>query len=268
MHCTSVVVYFRHQFRNMDRKQEILEAYQRAARKYQSTIGIAKFEQETGIKESEWENYWHRFAELQKEAGYTPNTFGTKGFADEEIFEKFIALTKEIGEIPVTGHLKVKHTHDTTFPSVAVFQRKFSSLGGIRNFIVEVMKYAKEKHYSDIIELCEARLEKDNKAELGEDTHEIDTMGSDIGGYVYLGKRKNHYKVGVTNNLPRRRVQMETLQPDSFEYLHVYKTHDPYKVEAYWKEKFKPKLVKQTTEWFKLNSSDVKAFANWIQRIF
>lgn len=244
-------------------KEEILEAIKKTTRKNGGiSLGINRFEDETGIKENEWDRYWPRFSDAQKEAGVKPNTFGITSFTDKEIFEQFILLTRELGRIPITGELKVRHTYDASFPSIAVFQRLFGRLGGIQNCLSELLKYAENKNYKDVVKLCQSRLEKVKKIEV-----EDGDVGNEPFEYVYLGKRGYHYKVGVTKDLPRRKTQLETLQPEDFEYLHVIKTDDPYKIEAYWKDRFNPKLIKNTKEWFKLNSADVKAFKRW-KRIF
>lgn len=245
----------------MQTKGEILEAIRRTTKKNDGVpLGIARFEDETGIKETEWERYWPRFADAQKEAGVTPNSFGITGFSDELIFEKFILLTRDYGRIPVTGELKVKHTYDASFPSIAVFQRFFRRLGGIQRFISELLKYAENKQYKDIVKLCESRLEKENTNE--SEDYELDNQTF---GYVYLGKRGKHYRIGRTKDIDQRRNDHNINQPEYFEYIHVIKTDDPINIEDYWHRRFESKKI--TGEWFKLNSSDIKAFKRW-KRIF
>lgn len=243
-------------------KEEILEAIRKATKGNGGTpLGISRFKNETGITDSEWQKHWARFNDLKREAGVKVTPFPLSGFSDEHVFEQFILLTRELEKIPVTGELIVKHVHDQNFPSVAVFQRLFSRLGGIHKFVIELLQYAENKSYKDIIKLCKSQLKKKKITKSEDDT--VETVETVDFAYVYLGKRGYHYKVGVAKDLPRRKIQLEILQPEDFEYLHVIKTDDPYKIEAYWKARFSPKLIKGTKEWFKLNSSDIKAFKRW-----
>lgn len=242
-------------------KEEILEAIHRTTKKNGgAALGIARFEAETGIRETEWERYWPRFTDAQKEAGVTPNSFGIPGFPDEVIFEKFILLVREKGRIPVTGELKVKHTYDVTFPSVAVFQRFFRRFGGIQNFISELLKYAENNQYKDIVKLCGSRLESENTVESADDVLENQAFG-----YVYLGKRGKHYRIGRAKDIDQRRNDHNLNQPEYFEYIHVIKTDDPVNIEDYWHKRFASKIL--TGEWFYLTFPDVRAFKRW-KRIF
>lgn len=93
----------------MRTKEEILEEIRRTARENgDKPLGIARFKEETGITDSEWQRYWPRFSVAQIEAGYEKNSFGNPSYSKEYIFEKFILLSRELGKIAVNGEWKVK----------------------------------------------------------------------------------------------------------------------------------------------------------------
>lgn len=243
-------------------KEDILKEIRRTTKENGGTpLGISRFRDDTGISDTEWQRYWPRFNDAKREAGVKVTPFITPAFSDERVFEQFILLTRELERIPVTGELIVKHTQDSNFSSVAVFQRLFSRLGGKHRFLTELLKYAENKSYKDIVKLCRSYLEKVKIVEIEEE----DTLKNESFGYVYLGKRGKHYRIGRAKDIDQRRNDHNLNQPEYFEYIHVIKTDDPVNIEDYWHKRFASKML--TGEWFKLNSSDVKAFKRW-KRIF
>jgi hypothetical protein len=57
-------------------REEILAEMKRTAEENDGRpLGNAKFEQATGIGEYEWQRYWPRLSDLQREAGFEPNQF-------------------------------------------------------------------------------------------------------------------------------------------------------------------------------------------------
>lgn len=238
-------------------KEDILEEIRRTTKENGDIpLGIARLEDETGIKETDWERYWPRFSDAQKEAGVEPNTFLKSAFSDEHIYEKFILFSRELGKIPVNGELHVKHNNDSSFPSMAVFSRLFNRLGGKQKFLSDLLRYAESKNYKDIIKLCVSVLETESTTQLEDDTSKKETIG-----FVYLAKSNRDYKIGHTFNIDRRRDDITLLLPEKFEIIHVIKTEDPRGIEDYWHKRFESK--RKRGEWFNLNSSDVKAFKRW-----
>jgi hypothetical protein len=63
-------------------------------------LGIAKFQDQTGITKTDWGKYWARFGDAQREAGFEANTLNT-AFDDDYLFEKYIAFARELGRVPV-----------------------------------------------------------------------------------------------------------------------------------------------------------------------
>lgn len=240
-------------------KQDILKEIIRAAKENNGIpLGIDRFEDETGITSTEWERYWPRFSEAQREAGFEGNLFANAAFSDEYVFEKFVLLSRELKKIPVRGELHVKHNNDPKFPAISVFSRLFNRMGGKDKFLHRLLKYSESKGYKDIVILCNAVLtESDSIAE--KNTHlDEDTMNI---GVVYLAKSGKDYKIGHTFDIDRRRDDITLLLPNKFEIIHKIKTDDPRGIEDYWHKRFQAKWKRG--EWFKLNSSDVKAFKRW-----
>lgn len=242
-------------------KQDILSEIRRTAKENGGIpLGIARFEDETGITDTEWQRYWPRFSDAQREAGVKANTFLVPAFSEEYIFEKYILLTRELGKIAVKGELYVKRNTDSTFPSTTVFERFFRRLGGKQNFLGKLLKYSESKGYKDIIQLCNVAFENEKEVDLEDDVLEEMTFG-----FVYLGKSGRDYKIGKTLSIDRRRDDITLLLPEKFEIIHKIKTDDPEGIETYWHNRFKSKWKRG--EWYNLNSSDVRAFKRW-KRIY
>lgn len=237
------------------RKEEILTKLKKYAKENDNTTpGETVFIEYADITIYDRMKYWSNYGELVREAGLTPNKFDKTKYKYEQLCKLFIKVMRNKNKWPTRGDLDVLHHRDSNFPNSATFYKK---LGLSADLAKTIIKFVEDKDgYDDVVSICKSAIEKFGDKE--------DLSGEDF-GYVYLGKRGALYKVGETVDLPRRKVQMETLQPDDFEYLHVIKTDDRKNVEGYWLNRFKKKIVK--SEWFKLNSSDIKAFKRW-KKIF
>lgn len=199
-------------------KEEILKEIRRTTKENGGVpLGISRFRDETGISDTEWQRHWPRFNDAKREAGVKVTLFPNPPISDEHIFEQFVLLARELKRIPVTGELIVKHNSDFSFPSIAVFQRLFSRLGGIQNFISELLKYAENKNHKDIVKLCKIRLEKVNIVEIEEE----DTLKNESFGYVYLGKRGKHYRIGRAKDIDQRRNDHNLNQPEYFKQMNL-----------------------------------------------
>lgn len=234
----------------MSTKEDILQEIRRTAKENGDVpLGRDRFIKETGITEWEFNKYWPRFSDAQKEAGFKPNILN-KAFEEKHLFEKYISVTREIGKIPARGDLRFKRRNDPSFPTEGTFKR----FGGKIQFVRKLLEYAKNKNYMDVVELCNVELEKVNSNE--SDDSKLDSTGS-----VYLSKSGRYYKIGRTNSMGRRHHEITILLPESFTLVHEIKTDDPSGIEAYWHKRFNEK--RKMGEWFDLNSSDVKSFKRW-----
>lgn len=233
-------------------KEELLNEIRKISRENNGIPpGRDRFKKETGVTDWELNKYWPRFGDAQREAGFEPNTLNT-GFTDEFLIEKYTALIKELGKIPVMGDLRVKHHNDKGFPDGKVFYR-FGTKSQLMNKILE---HAEKEGYQDIVILCSSEIEKLNQGNSSETSH--DTIET---GFVYLARSGRFYKIGRTNSVGRRHHEITILLPENLTIIHEVKTDDPSGVENYWHRRFEQK--RKQGEWFDLNSSDVKAFKRW-----
>lgn len=234
-------------------KQDILNAIQKTAKANGGKpLGMARFEQETGIKPHDWEKHWARFGDAQKEAGFTANTLQI-GYTDEFMIEKVIGLMRKLGKFPTFRELNVEKSNDPEFPSNSAFAR----LGSKEQLATKVVEYCKNKDgYDDVIQLCENVTENSSKNESSDDSD----VGLNIGA-VYLFKHGKYYKIGKTNDTVRRGNELKIQLPENLDLIHEIKTDDPSGIEAYWHKRFEAKRM--NGEWFDLNSADLKAFKRW-----
>jgi hypothetical protein len=234
-------------------KQDIINAIQKTAKENGGKpLGMARFEQETGIKPHDWEKHWARFGDAQKEAGFTANTLQV-GYTDDFMIEKVIGLMRKLRKFPTSRELNVEKNNDPEFPSNSAFAR----LGSKEQFATKIVEYCKNKDgYDDIIALCENVIGNSGKNEGSDD--------SDVGinvGAVYLFKHGKYYKIGKTNDTVRRGNELKIQLPENLDLIHEIKTDDPSGIEAYWHRRFEAKRM--NGEWFDLNSGDIKAFKRW-----
>ena len=234
-------------------RQDILNAIKKTAKENDGKpLGSARFEQETGIKSHDWEKYWARFGDAQKEAGFTANTLQI-GYTDEFMIEKVVGLMRKLGKFPTFREIKVEKSNDPEFPSNSAFGR----LGSKEQLATKIIEYCKDKNgYDDVVRLCESIIENSSKNESSDDS---DT-GLNVGA-VYLFKHGKYYKIGKTNDTVRRGNELKIQLPENLDLIHEIKTDDPSGIEAYWHRRFEAKRM--NGEWFDLNSADIKAFKRW-----
>lgn len=233
-------------------KDDILNEIRRTAKENGGIpLGNQRFNDKTGIAEWDWRKYWARFGDAQREAGFSANKLNA-AFEESFLFEKFIALTRELNKLPVRGDLIVKRNNDNDFPTHNTFAR----IGAKQKFLEKLLKYSESKSYKDIVNLCRAALQKESPIESEDEGFRKDQLGS-----VYLAKSGRYYKIGRTNSMGRRHHEISILLPENFELIHEIKTDDPSGIEAYWHKRFESKH--KQGEWFDLNASDVRAFRSW-----
>ncbi|HOI97024.1 MAG TPA: GIY-YIG nuclease family protein [Candidatus Pacearchaeota archaeon] len=233
-------------------KQEIINSIQQAAKINNGIpLGKGRFEKETGIKEHEWNKYWARLSDAQKEAGFIPNQ-KQGAYTEEFLIKKLIILMRKLSKFPTYREINVeKNINDSKFPDKVTFGR----LGSKKQLAEKVMDYCVEKTgYDDIVKLCQPIVggldnEKNN-----------DNTSINI-GEVYLFKSGRFYKIGKTNDTVRRGSEIRIQLPERMDLIHSIKTDDPTGIETYWHKRFEAKRM--NGEWFDLNSSDIKVFKRW-----
>ncbi len=214
-------------------------------------LGRQRFLRETGIKESDWSGkYWPRWNDALSEAGFGPNQF-QQPYDDELLLEKFAALARELGRVPVVAEWQLKARSDRTFPNSKVLER----FGSKQQLIARALQYVNQhESYADVVPLLSPAVRSD--VTVGEDSAE-----KLVTGFVYLMKSGRHYKIGRTNSIGRREWELGIKLPVPPKTIHRIESDDPVGVEAYWHRRFSEK--RGEGEWFNLSPEDIKAFKRW-----
>jgi hypothetical protein len=179
-------------------------------------IGRERFEQETGIRYTEWwGRHWSRWGYAVQEAGFAPNKL-RDAYDDDELIEKLIGLIRESRRFPSTGDLRLKKRTDASFPNDKVFAAHFGPTAQLRTAISNYCHDHSE--YSDVPELCRPVSKGD--------TASADVKpATEIVGFVYLMKHGRHYKIGKTNAIGRREYELAIQLPEKLHTIHVIKTY-------------------------------------------
>jgi hypothetical protein len=168
-------------------------------------------------------------------------------------FGKFVALTRELGHIPIKGELIRKSKIDPSFPSEKVFWK----FGGKNQLLTAVAQYCRtHQGLDDVLALCEQNI-----IQPGQETRPIKTNSKIQTGFVYLMQSGRHHKIGRTNCMGRREWELGIKIPVPPKTVHYIETDDPAGIEAYWHKRFAEK--RGEGEWFELSSEDVAAFKRW-----
>jgi hypothetical protein len=238
----------------MYKKEDILNEIKRTTKENGGVpVGRDRFQDETGIKEYDWQKFWPRFGDAQRDAGFTPNKLKT-AYEDTYLFEKFIELMRELQKWPIKGDIRVKRNSQPDFPNDKTFFR----LGTKYNFANKLLQYAESKDYADVVNICK-KVIMDIEAKMEEKSSDSN-LATSIGS-VYLCKSGRFYKIGRTNSMGRRHHEITILLPEGLMLIHEIRTDDPSGVEVYWHKRFE--LKRKNGEWFDLNSTDVRAFKKW-----
>lgn len=217
------------------------------------TPGEKVFYETTEVKITDRRKFWSNYGELVREAGLTPNKFDKTKYNHKQLCEIFIEIIRDKNTWPTRGILDVKHNEDTNFPDSSTFYNK---LGLAKKLAKTILEFVEEKQgYEDVIKICNSAFER------LEDRDELSEEEKVARGVVYLGKQHGHYKIGKTKSADRRREDITLMGSEAFKLIHTIETDDMNGIEAYWHKRFESKWLRG--EWFKLNSSDVKAFKRW-----
>lgn len=234
-------------------KEEIIKEIQKCAKENGNKTPSEKvFYENSEVNVYDRMRYWSNYGELVKEAGLIPNKFDKTKYDHEQLCEMFIGVIRETGKWPTRGQLDVKHFKDVSFPHSVTF---YSKLGLTGDLAKTILKYVEDRQgFKDVVEICNSVLEKF-------ETREKVSGDNVMSGYIYLGKQHGRYKIGKSKDVSRRREDITLLGSEPFELIHEIETDDTNGIEKYWHDRFKSKWIRG--EWFKLSSSDVKAFKRW-----
>jgi Meiotically up-regulated gene 113 len=245
-------------------REAILAEMRRTAEENQGRpLGVARFEQVTGIRPYDWGKYWARFGDVVREAGLEPNTLNAP-LPEVFLLDQLIGLIREIGAFPTFKEMRLKRERDAGFPHAKVFGR----FGRKNELIGAVLAFARDNpDLRDIVELC-APLHRTEKTEEGFGHGKIAPDSASGFGFVYLARgHPGEYKIGRTNLVDRRLPELGITASVELELVHTIQTDDPVGVEAYWHGRFEKLGKRMRGEWFRLRAEDVAAFRRW-RRIF
>ena len=144
-------------------KQHILAEIRRTAKANGGEApGVRRFLTETGIKESDWHGkHWVRWGDAVREAGLTPNRMA-EAYDEEVLIAKLICLTRELGQFPVEGDLRMKGRNDPQFPSEKAFRR----LDSKKQRVLKVQEYCRtHEGFQDVLALCPEAVDRQQHSE-------------------------------------------------------------------------------------------------------
>ena len=208
--------------------------------------GIAVFERETGIRQSDWfPDLWLRWNDALADAGFEGNRLQT-AYPKDFLVEKFICFLRELGRVPVKGEFLRKSKADKSFPSQKVFYQE-----GKEDLLKRVVQYCEgHRGNEDVLALCLDGLKKS--------TDVAEKQKAPKTGVVYLMRSGRHYKIGRTVSVGSRERQLAIKIPVPPTTIHSIETDDPIGVESYWHRRFAEK--RGEGEWFDLTADDIAAF--------
>ena len=233
-------------------KDHIIQEIIRTAKENgNNVLGRQRFENETGIKLSDWlGKYWAKWSDAVKEAGYEPNSYN-QAYDVEYLLCKLIELIKEIKKFPTAPELRLKENSDNSFPSHNTFER----IGNKQERARRIVEYCEKiGGFEEVINICLPIVDQNKENNVLED----ESISNVSDGFVYLIKSGKNYKIGRSNSANRREYELKIQLPEKADLVHKIKTDDPVGIEAYWHNRFKDK--RKNGEWFELSSSDVKIF--------
>lgn len=231
-------------------KQNILGEIRRTADENGGKpLGLARFENRTGISEREWGKHWARWGDAPREAGYKPNTL-QGAYNEDYLLEKLKDLVLELGKFPVARELKLRAVSDGCFPSANVFQRRWKKAEMARALISYCETVGGLQRVIEICEPVASAASKDLRPPGS-------TLSAEV-GFVYLIKSGKYFKIGLTRDLGRRVYDLRIALPEKPTLIHTIETDDPEGIEQYWHKRFKSK--RKGGEWFDLSPSDVSTF--------
>jgi hypothetical protein len=231
--------------------QTLIGAVQRTARNGVA-LGIDRFCNATGFKQTDWNRLGLRWGEVVRLAGFSENRFSPQAQEPKEISTRLAALTRKLGRIPARVDITRTRREDPTFPYARALGRRQHR----RRVLMEMMSFCRrEGGWDDVIAITEQYLERlrDRPSARFPRSETVDQYEN-----VYLMKFGQYYKIGRSNSAGRREYELQTKLPGKVRTIHAIRTNDPVGIEAYWHKRFADKRV--NGEWFRLSPEDVSEF--------
>ena len=229
----------------MATKEWIIAEIQRVASQLGRSPGKRVFENEAGIKESEWKGkFWRSWSDAQKEANVQENNMSAK-LSNDFLFEKFAVAVRHFGRIPAVVDLRMYARQNGGFPDSKTLYDRFDGKGPfVAAFSVWALNTNDWRDLPGLLPELSKPVEQSNE-----------TIRE---GSVYLLRSGDHYKIGRSDQLEKRIRQITVKLPENAILDHTIRTDDPSGIEAYWHRRFADRRA--NGEWFKLTKADVKAF--------
>jgi hypothetical protein len=223
----------------MNRDFILSEIRRAAAENGGQPLGIARFEELTGITASRWRGrFWATWGEATADAAIQPGRMN-EAFESDFLLTLLAELARSCGRFPTYAEIRMARAKDKNFPDFKVFDR----FGSKAERIEALRRFADEREeFADVLPLLPTANES---ADLGD-------------GFVYMMKLGKAYKIGKTFSVPRRHREIALELPQKPDVVHTIRTDDPDGIEAYWHRRFESKRT--NGEWFSLDVADVKAF--------
>jgi len=152
------------------------------------------------------------------------------------LLRNIVEVIIELQRFPSLHDLKLLSSKRTNFPDFKAFE----ILGNQQEIITAVRDFCKQFNLNELLRFCSS--EKANNAN----------------GKVYLYRAGQYYKIGRTNDIDRRNIEIKLQLPFKPELIHTIETSNPNQIEKYWHELFKSK--RRNGEWFSLSDTDVNLF--------
>ena len=230
-------------------KAEILDAIRRcAAANGGVALGRARFEAETGIRESDWSGkHWARWGDALRDAGFEPNTLN-QPHPEDHLLAKLAELTRDLGHFPTDPERRLRRRTDPSFPSANAYER----FGRNADLAARMVAFCDEHGLDDVRGICEPLVRRADHVD------EAPAESTAVLGVVYLMKSGNHYKIGRSNAVGRRAYELAIQLPERLDLVHAIETDDPEGIEQYWHLRFADRRA--NGEWFRLSKADVAAF--------
>jgi hypothetical protein len=228
-------------------REEILNEIRRlAAANGGQPPGVRAFENETGIRQSEWRGvYWARWSDAVAEAGLTANPM-QQALNRDYTLEKLAQACRHFGKVPTFAEQRLyRRQVDPDFPNDKTVNRNFRG----SELPERIREWVNGKEgFADVAALLpNDQITQTTTRDRGEKE-----------GLVYLIRSGTHFKIGRSDELERRVKEITIALPEAATLVHAIRTDDPSGIEAYWHRRFADRRA--NGEWFKLTPADVSAF--------
>jgi hypothetical protein len=226
-------------------KNDVLHEIQSLAQRLGLTPGVRVFENETGIRQTDWLGiYWSKWSDAVREAGLAPN-LKTERIPTNQLLLKYAIAVRCFGHIPSNAELRMYSRDLPDFPTDKTLTRSFGGKGELVAAFTDWVHKNEDHH-----DLLPFLPHKSEPKKLQADTTRE--------GSVYLLRSGDHYKIGRSDQLEQRIKQITVSLPEKVSLEHTIRTDDPPGIEAYWHRRFTDKRA--NGEWFRLTKADVLAF--------